>query len=185
MEKRRHYGFCPPCSSSGGREVGIIRLSTKSLQFGERERERDGVTRDIAQRRSQELAKNVSNHFSVGEGHMMYPDIKHLRPHSQRFCDVAVTVKFFSKCDVAKSYRMGPLVEENERQVGCVNIAPVENSLLLPSLSVLRVPPMYSDRLKGWYVVARIFSCCCLTVLPGPAWLLLNKICIPFSRSLY
>ena len=30
-----------------------------------------------------------------------------------------------------------------------------------------------------------ISSCCCLTVLPGPAWLLLNKICIPFSRSLY
>ena len=47
---------------------------------------------------------------------------------------------------------------------------------------------LYRDRLKGLYVVARNFSllaCSCLTVLPGPAWLLLNKICIPFSRSLY
>ena len=33
-----------------------------------------------------------------------------LRPHSQRFCDVAVTVKFYLKCDVAKSFRMGPPV---------------------------------------------------------------------------
>ena len=30
-----------------------------------------------------------------------------------------------------------------------------------------------------------ISSCSCLTFLPGPAWLLLNKICTPFSRSLY
>ena len=30
------------------------------------------------------------------------------RPHSERFCDVAVTVKFYCKCDVAKSFRMGP-----------------------------------------------------------------------------
>ena len=30
------------------------------------------------------------------------------RPHSQRFCDVTVTVKFYCKCDVAKSFRMGP-----------------------------------------------------------------------------
>ena len=29
------------------------------------------------------------------------------RPHSQRFCDVAVTVRFYCKCDVAKSFRMG------------------------------------------------------------------------------
>ena len=33
-----------------------------------------------------------------------------MRPHSQRFCDVAVTVKFYCKCDVAKSFRMGPLI---------------------------------------------------------------------------
>ena len=26
------------------------------------------------------------------------------RPHSQRFCDVTVTVKFYCKCDVAKSF---------------------------------------------------------------------------------
>ena len=30
-----------------------------------------------------------------------------------------------------------------------------------------------------------ISFCSCLTFLPGPAWLLLNKICNPFSRSLY
>ena len=29
-----------------------------------------------------------------------------------------------------------------------------------------------------------ISSCACLTALPGSAWLLLNKICISFSRSL-
>ena len=33
------------------------------------------------------------------------------RPHSQRFCDVAVTVTFYCKCDVAKSFRMGPQAE--------------------------------------------------------------------------
>ena len=31
-----------------------------------------------------------------------------LRPHSERFCDVALTVKFYCGCDVAKSLRMGP-----------------------------------------------------------------------------
>ena len=31
------------------------------------------------------------------------------RPHSQRFCDVTVTVTFYCKCDVAKSFRMGPI----------------------------------------------------------------------------
>ena len=30
------------------------------------------------------------------------------RPHSERFCDVALTVKFYCDCDVAKSLRMGP-----------------------------------------------------------------------------
>ena len=32
------------------------------------------------------------------------------RPHSQRFCDVARTVKSYYDCDVAKSLRMGPTV---------------------------------------------------------------------------
>ena len=41
-----------------------------------------------------------------------------------------------------------------------------------------------SDRLKRWYAVAKISSCSCFTVLPGPAWVLLSKICILFSRSL-
>ena len=30
-----------------------------------------------------------------------------------------------------------------------------------------------------------VCSCPCLPVLPGPAWVLLSKICIPFCRSLY
>ena len=34
-----------------------------------------------------------------------------------------------------------------------------------------------------WF--GEIRSCCCLTVQLGPAWVLLSKICIPFSRSLY
>ena len=29
--------------------------------------------------------------------------------HFASFCDVAVTVKFYCKCDVAKSFRMGPI----------------------------------------------------------------------------
>ena len=33
--------------------------------------------------------------------------------------------------------------------------------------------------------LGEISSCSCLTVLPGPAWLLLNKICIPSLRALY
>ena len=51
---------------------------------------------------------------------------------------------------------------------------------------------VYRDRLKCLYVVARNFFLLLLTcfawpclALPGPAWLLLNKICKPFSRSLY
>ena len=38
---------------------------------------------------------------------------------------------------------------------------------------------------KNLYVVAKNSSCSCLTVLPGPAWLLLNKICIPLFRAVY
>ena len=34
----------------------------------------------------------------------------HLRPYSERFCDVTLTVKFYCDCDVAKSLRMGPLL---------------------------------------------------------------------------
>ena len=30
-----------------------------------------------------------------------------------------------------------------------------------------------------------VCSCSCSSVLPAPAWALLSKICIPFSRSLY
>ena len=34
------------------------------------------------------------------------------RPHSERFCDVAFTVKCYCDCDVAKSLRMGPHATE-------------------------------------------------------------------------
>ena len=37
--------------------------------------------------------------------------------------------------------------------------------------------------IKACTWLREISSYSCLTVLPGPAWLLLNKICIPFSRS--
>ena len=33
--------------------------------------------------------------------------------------------------------------------------------------------------------LAEISSCSCLTVLPGPAWVLLNKICKDYISSLY
>ena len=35
-----------------------------------------------------------------------------LRPHSERFCDVAITVNFNCDCNVAKSLRMGPLIQK-------------------------------------------------------------------------
>ena len=39
--------------------------------------------------------------------------------------------------------------------------------------------------IKACTWLREISSCSCLTVLPGPAWLLLTKICIPFFRALY
>ena len=39
--------------------------------------------------------------------------------------------------------------------------------------------------IKVWKWLREISSCSCLIVLPGPAWLLLNKICTPNSRSMY
>ena len=39
------------------------------------------------------------------------------RSHSERFCDVALTVKFYCDCDVAKSLRMGPHVTVIEETV--------------------------------------------------------------------
>ena len=39
--------------------------------------------------------------------------ISNMRPHSQRFCDVALTVKFYCDCDVAKSLRMGPSADSD------------------------------------------------------------------------
>ena len=43
----------------------------------------------------------------------------------------------------------------------------------------------YRDRLKGFMWLREFCSCSCLPVLPGPAWVLLSKICILFCRSLY
>ena len=36
--------------------------------------------------------------------------LPNIRPISQRFCDVAFTVKFYCACDVAKSLRNGPIM---------------------------------------------------------------------------
>ena len=47
-------------------------------------------------------------------------------------------------------------------------------------------PWQYTEAgIKACTWLREMSSCSCLTVLPGPAWLLLNKICTPFSRSLY
>ena len=39
------------------------------------------------------------------------------RPHSERFCDVALRVKFYCECDVAKSLRMGPKARQSKREI--------------------------------------------------------------------
>ena len=39
--------------------------------------------------------------------------------------------------------------------------------------------------IKACTWLREISSCSCLTVLPSPAWLLLNKMCIPLFRALY
>ena len=39
--------------------------------------------------------------------------------------------------------------------------------------------------IKACTWLREISSCSCLTVVPGPVWLLLNKICIPLFRALY
>ena len=43
----------------------------------------------------------------------------------------------------------------------------------------------YRAEKKSWYVVARNSSCSCLTFMPGPAWLLLSKICKDFFSALW
>ena len=43
----------------------------------------------------------------------------------------------------------------------------------------------YRAEKKSWYMVAReLSSCSCLTLLPGPAWVLLSKICQDFFSAL-
>ena len=49
----------------------------------------------------------------TGVCHFLFPSAafpvrRRHRSHSQRFCDVALKVKFYCDCDVAKSLRMGP-----------------------------------------------------------------------------
>ena len=52
--------------------------------------------------------------------------------------------------------------------------------------SRLRYPPPSTEfGQKDGTWLREISSCSWVTALPGPAWLLLNKICTPFSRSLY
>ena len=45
-------------------------------------------------------------------------DDRHMRPISQRFCDVAFTVRFYCECDVAKYLRNGPLIQLSKIQTG-------------------------------------------------------------------
>ena len=46
-------------------------------------------------------------------------------------------------------------------------------------------PTCTDGKIKVCMWLREISSCSCLTVLPGPAWLLINKICIPLFRALY
>ena len=66
------------------------------------------------------------------------------------------------------------------KKVACQNLSrPVLSGALHPHHGGSRCI-FYRDRLKGLYVVVRNFFLLLLNFLPGPAWLLLNKICIPF-----
>ena len=56
---------------------------------------------------------HICRPIEVGRGlsYMMSENLGFLtpvKPHSERFCDVALTVKFYCDCDVTKSLRMGP-----------------------------------------------------------------------------
>ena len=62
-------------------------------------------------------------------------NVPHRRPHSERFCDVALTVKFYCDCEVAKSLRMGPRVSGNvreyrdwKRNLSTLSVTPGQNS---------------------------------------------------------
>ena len=58
----------------------------------------------------------------------------------------------------------------------------------LISIPTLREPCLLcitEGEIKVCTWLREISSCSCLTVLPGPAWLLLNKICILFLGPLY
>ena len=47
------------------------------------------------------------------------------------------------------------------------------------------VPQSTESGKKAYMWLGEISSCSCLTFLPGPAWLLLNKICKALFRALY
>ena len=55
-----------------------------------------------------------------------------MRSNSQRYCDVAITVKFYSNCDVAKSLRIGP-INSNLGEEGCLKLEPPRDIILLGS----------------------------------------------------
>ena len=44
---------------------------------------------------------------------------------------------------------------------------------------------VYRAEKKSWYVVARNVFLLLLNFLPGPAWVLLSKICKDFFSALY
>ena len=73
---------------------------------------------------------------------------------------------------------------------------PLRCSLLNARNAGIEPRKLHSMRMKygkshteiGWKActwLREVCYCSCLPVLPGPAWVLLNKICILFSRSLY
>ena len=58
------------------------------------------------------------------------------RPHSQRFCDVAVTVKFYCKCDVAKSFRMRPteMIFNTQERLRYLAVAVTASARYIPEI---------------------------------------------------
>ena len=64
---------------------------------------RQSVSQSVSQSASQPDRETAERRVTV-----LFPPF--LRPHSQRFGDVAVALKLYLKCGVAKSFRMGPLL---------------------------------------------------------------------------
>ena len=74
------------------------------------------------------------------------------RPHSQRFCDFAVTVKFYCKCDVAKSFR-SPVAQKTPQVISNYQGRFLSNwtlSQVVPSNQLLLSFPSFSVRHPVW-----------------------------------